>query len=362
MKSYGRKFIKSQVQKQIADKVESRNAIVWDIDPIARLARVKIQGSSQYVTVYYPENWEQTPFWLKPGNAVAIRHTGGIRGKIEIIGHGRCIPTAVSGGNLPDIENGPDAVLTGCNVIAIPNDPQMRVMVTVGTYRIVGVTYTLSEISMNIGDYFVLGMGSNMSQITAVKVIDAAPSIGYSRYDLIVVGVDGVIDYIKGTAFTTTEIIPSTPSGHLLLGKIFLYSGMTEIIQSNINGTYVPPVASSLEIDIADRDLSWVEFSTTVTVKVKDQNGNAINNTGLGWYILLSIVNGNGNVSSPEEGSSTTQIGGHTGPSSNQYIFTYTRNQLLNDVSPNLKATLETNYTIESYDYIILRDGAGNPM
>ena len=72
---------------------ESRDAVVWDFDDANKIVRCKIQGSNEYILCHYPRNWQTLPSWCRRGNAVRIAHKGGIRGYMEVIGHGRAIPT-----------------------------------------------------------------------------------------------------------------------------------------------------------------------------------------------------------------------------------------------------------------------------
>ena len=119
MRTYGKRFLKKSIATQVESKVESRDAIVWDINTALRYAEVKIQGSGNLIRAFYPENWEQTPFWLKIGNAVRITHTGGNRSRIELVGHGQYVPTPLSGAASP-VVNLPDAIISGLKLLAVP--------------------------------------------------------------------------------------------------------------------------------------------------------------------------------------------------------------------------------------------------
>lgn len=366
MRHSNKRYIKNSIKQVTSYTIETRDAILWDHLPDQRLCRVKIQGSNTLVVAYYPESWVSIPFWLKPGIPVRIIHRGGLRGRIELVGLGQVIPTPVSGDPFPPFDPGEDTVLTGCQVIQIPNDPQMLVMVKVGTYRIDGVTYILDTIKMSTSPLFYLGMGGAMGEVAEVVEIDAAPPSGYFRIDLIVVGTDGVIDVIKGTDFaddSAEEDVPDVPSGHIELGRILLYAGMTEITNADINRSWVAPEPTSLTVTLSDDDLAWGDLTSTITVAVKDQYDNAIFTTGYGWYITCEITDGNGTITSAEEGSSPTKVGGHTGASSNSYTFTYTRDGLdPGDDSPTFLITLEISFTLTAYAMIILRDAAGAVM
>jgi len=93
------------------------DAIIYDVTPSTRTCRVKIQGSDVAIVCDYPEGREQSPFYLKPGQAVRIQRKGGIRGRMEVIGIGQTIPTGIT---YPTIATPPDAVLTGLEVLTLP--------------------------------------------------------------------------------------------------------------------------------------------------------------------------------------------------------------------------------------------------
>ncbi len=360
-----KRIIDKPIKKSIKLSSETKDGIMWEHLPGQRLCQVKIQGSDELITAYYPEGWVTTPYWLKKGAPVRITHRGGIRGRIEIVSIGQTVPVAISAGNTPTPDTPDDAVLSGCRVLQIPNTPQMSVLVQVGTFQIDGDQYTLGPITMgSTSSTYDYGMGGGMDNVAGIIDIDAAPSTGYFRYDLIVLGADGTIDYVKGDAFTPDdgEDTPDTPADHVLLGKILLFAGMTEILDKDIDRNYTTPRAIALDITISDDDLTWTELTSTITAAVIDQYDNAIYATD-GWYITIEFTDGNGTLTSAEEGDSETKVGGHTGASSNQYQFTYTRDQLdPGDESPSFKITLESNYTIYTDISIILRNSSGDIM
>src|SRR5512137_812697 len=116
MRLYGKRYAKKFIDRRVRLKTETRDAIVWDIDYLNYVAKVKIQGSNEYVMAHFPRNWKETPYWLKKGNAVAIRHREGVKGYIEVIGEGRAIPTAVSGSSMPEPDTLPDMIISGLTV------------------------------------------------------------------------------------------------------------------------------------------------------------------------------------------------------------------------------------------------------
>jgi hypothetical protein len=365
MRLYGKRFLKQSMDRSAQNRQETRDGILWDVLPAQRLCRVKIQGSNSLIIAHYPENWEKTPFWLKAGNAVRIMHTQGVRGRIEVVGHGQVIPTPMSGGGgtFPTPGTPVDCILIGCRITQIFNDPRMAVFVHIGTYRIGGAVYTLDAIAMSASAIYTLGDGGLMGDIAGVVNINAAPASGYFRYDLICVGTDGVLDYIAGTPATSNPVKPSVPASHVQVGDYILVdSGTTAITQAHIGSLWTGRTPMSLAMIITDSDLAWGEMSTDVEIKVYDQYGNLLPGTGYGWYLTLSIESGNGTVHSDEEGDSTSKIGAHTGTGSS-YVFTYTRDGLdPGDVSPIIMGVLEMDKVLEVYKYIILRDAGGNIM
>ena len=370
MRFYGKKILKKSMSAQAESRVESRDAIVWDILPDDRVCRVKVQGSNTYIIAHYPENWEQTPFWLKPRNAVRIAHRGGVRGRVEVVGHGRTIPTPVGGSTFPDIPILPDLAISGCSVVPCPDTQQMVVLVTTGQFQIAGITYTLDAIAMSESAIYQMNMGGKMDEIAGAIAITAAPGIGYYRTDIIYVGTDSVLHYFAGTPYlaSATEVIPSVPADHLLLGTVFVPSGTVQITSANVNGQPTAPIPAQISVVVADDDLEWTDFPTTnITVTVRDQYGQALNGIYPGWALTLSFAQseglpiGNGVLHSAESGDSTVSVTGHTS-SGSYYIFTYTRNQTVDDKSPVLIATLIAEFTTYIPFRILLRAEDGSYM
>jgi hypothetical protein len=96
MKMYGKKFIRRIADNAADKKVETRDAVITQIDFNNHLVYVKAQGSpTKTIAVYWPENWEQQPSWMKVGNSVRITHGAGLRGRIEVTGHGMYLPTGI---------------------------------------------------------------------------------------------------------------------------------------------------------------------------------------------------------------------------------------------------------------------------
>src|SRR5574343_378066 len=100
MRLYGGRITNSKIKRDVAERQELRDAVVYDVDSTNKYCRVKIQGSDKFIRAYYNENFESTPQWLKPGNSVRITHPGGNKGRIEVVGHGILLPTAIPGGSV----------------------------------------------------------------------------------------------------------------------------------------------------------------------------------------------------------------------------------------------------------------------
>jgi hypothetical protein len=215
----------------------------------------------------------------------------------------------------------------------------MKVLVGVGTYQISGVTYNCVAQEVTIG---------------------APPSTGYYRIDLIQIGIDGTADCKAGTPATSDPVTPTPDTGHVALGTVLVPYAATSIPSYYINVDWNAPAVQALVMIITDDDLAWTEASTNVRVQVLDQYGNGIITTTPGWYLQLEIMSGNGTISSAEEGSSRTIIGGHTG-SNSYYDFTYTRDQLSTDEGVSLRGKLAVPLE-QVFASITVRDADGNAM
>ena len=117
MRTSGRRYLHHQSRQAADNRAVEMDAIIYDVAPSTRTCRVKIQGSDTAIVCDYPEGREQSPFYLKPGQAVRIQRKGGIRGRMEVIGIGQTIPTGIT---YPIPATPPDALLTGLQVLALP--------------------------------------------------------------------------------------------------------------------------------------------------------------------------------------------------------------------------------------------------
>jgi hypothetical protein len=364
MKLYAGKLIKNKIDERAERNIELRDAIVWDVDPEHRYCRVKIQGSDSYVKAYYPENWESTPQYLKPGNAVRITHPGGSKGRIEVTGFGILLPTAVPGGEATPTPPVPsDAVLTGLE--PSPIDPAaMKVGIAPGTYRINSVIYSLSGLEMDRTDVTMDRPDLTMDEVVEQVSFDAADGSRF-RYDSITVGSDGVVDVIKGTYFYATadeDDIPDPPealSNHVRLGWVLIYPSMTAITNMDINRTFSEPVPTELRVVVADDDLAWGELTTTITIGVYDQFGNYYYWGGPGYFVTFQWESGNGSLThGSDEKLSPTPLTFYMDPSA---VVTYTRDGLAGDKSPSITITDDMAGLTNAFS-ILLRNAGGDIM
>jgi hypothetical protein len=358
---YNRQYIKKVIARKLKGISETKDAVLWSVDSTNKTCYVKIQGTEKLIKAYYPEGWQVTPFWLKPRAPVRILHRGGSRGKVEVIGIGQTTPTLVTSVPIPPEE---DVVLSGCEVVEIPNDPQMAVMVLVGTFQINTVQYDLLPIAMSDTSNFFLGMGGYIDTIAAVVTINTAPTPPQKRYDRIVIGEDSVVEVVEGVA-AEDPLIPAIPDDHISLGTVLVIGNRTVIRSFDINALLTDILPQQLVVTIADDELAWGEMSTTIVVQVLGQYGNSIVTEYPGWYITIEFLSGNGTLYTDEEGSSTTIIGSHSGgevPLGDRCTFLYTRDGLVSDVSPVFIITLETNHVVTNNATITLLDAVGDPM
>jgi len=295
--SFGkRRTIRARAEKEARKRQETRDAILWEVFPATRTCSIKIQGSDQRITAYYPENWTSTPRWLKPGNAVRVLHAGGKRNRIEIVGDGGTVPTPIPGGSSsPVMGAGANAILSGLNVVA---NGGMYVTIKSGTYRINDTTYSVTLANI---------MGTNPVQVMGVApvmlmgaggrsiVVPAAHATMF-RMDAIVIGTDGTIDYLTGTPSATNPLAPETTAAHVLIATILVPPASTDIKQWYINAAWVAPFVSQMTAIPTEDRLDWSTGSTTIAVRILDQYGALI--TGR-WNVVAAIeTGGTGTVTS----------------------------------------------------------------
>lgn len=377
MRLYGKRFVKNFVDRRVRLKTETRDAIVWDLDWVNYVAKVKIQGSNEYVMAHFPRNWKETPYWLKKGNAVSIRHREGNKGYIEVIGEGRAIPTAVEGGSMPEPDSEPDMVLTGLEVTAT-EPTSLGVWVSSGSYRINSIIYYIFPAS---GEYVVMDdpapmvMSSSGDEIMGGGIasieFDPAPAEGYYRYDMITVGTDSQIDYTVGTPHRTDPQYPSVPTDHLLLAYVLVRWSSTYIADSDIDAEFQQVVPSTLEIEFsastgASFSGEYMEYTPSgesgypnpqanVAVQCYDQYGLSLSISGT---MTLELVSGSGDIYSATTGWDSSEV--TQSASWGGYTFKYRRDETGSESSPAFRVTFDTTgSSIQAAGMLVLLDSLG---
>lgn len=290
MRLYRKNFTKDLVSQRIRSHTVDRDGIVWDIDETNYIASVRIQGTSTNLKCPYHRVNRHRPDYLKKGACVQVRHKRGLRGYAEIIGPGRAIPSPSAGESQLPVRSSTDAILSGMD-LAETNPESMDLVLDSGTFRLDDTIYVFvgSEDTFYVmQDPPVLVMGNNpvtMGEGWSVVTISAAPSAGYGRYDLIVVGIDGDADVVTGTPslLSTEPAMPSTPSDHILVDHIFIYGGQTEVDDSMIGKSWSAPIPSEVtcvvtgDVDGDGQILYSNGAEITLTLSSVDQYGQTFN-------------------------------------------------------------------------------------
>lgn len=392
MRMYGRKFARRSIEKKTRFKSESRDAVLWAIDWQNRICNVKIQGSNELVTAHFPQNEARLMSFMREGNAVRVVHRGGVRGYLEVVGHGMAVPTPVSGDFHPGLSDLPDGVTEGCQII--PTDPpSMSITILDGYYRINGVLYTLSggafgepetaedstilanEIypPMYTDEPYDYPVTAEDSTILTDEIfppmflgepiddyqLDPAPSGNKFRYDCFYVGEDGIITYLKGSEASTSPTKPSLPSDTVLIGEcILLWTDVTEITGQNIGMLWEEPCASGVEITAID-EFEWDAGDSTPETNVKatvnNQYGWAISGA---YNITLAFLLGTGQLYSADSGWDDSSVSQDINDT--DYTFKYERNQAIIETSPYLMVTVTDNGSLYIYNFhriILLTEG-----
>lgn len=376
MRLYGKRFVKRYVDSRVERRTETRDAVLWDVDWSNYVARVKIQGTNEYIIAHFPRNWKKRPYWLKEGNAVRVIHRQGVRGYVEVVGEGRAVPTPISGGALPPTAVPADGVISGLNVTATQPE-SMGVNVESGWFRLNGNTYYYTEeysgyIVMDDPAPMTMGGGEIMGQGQTTITIAAAPSAGYYRYDLIAIGEDLTVDYISGEISASDPQQPTVPSDHLQLGSyILVRGGVTEIYQYDIGAVFTPREPAGLDFTLSGSYLSgeyWFESSSGeapypnptmyVNVEVEDQYGQPLTPGAPGYDFTLELTNGTGDLWSSDTGWHSSQVD-QDNVYASSYTFQYRRDEVSTEKSVIVTCTLNRAVPIELIQQIILLDETG---
>lgn len=367
MRLYGGRMIKRYTDRRVKQGQELYNAVVIDINTTDRYCRVKIQGSSTLIKAFYPENWEQTPTYMKPGNAVLLQMPGGLKGgRIEIAGHGMLLPTATDNSDIiPTPVTPDDTVLTGCQIIS-SNPESMSIKILTGTYRINSTTYTIVPLCMDRTDLVMDRFDIKMDCLDDILTLSAASASKY-RYDSIVVGTDGVIHAESSTEFdrntATIPDPPAAPADHVRLGYVLVRPSTTTITSGDINRGYSESWHYRISVAVADSDLSWAEDSTTITITMLDDNGLPVQKSDSGWNFQLTWAAGDGTLyydGVTVDQSTTTFSIYYNGPTAAS--ITYTRSRRESEASPAIYITEANSQYGTGIVRIQLYDEAGDKI
>jgi hypothetical protein len=375
MRLYNRNIMRKRVKEIKRWTTPDRDAVVWSVDTGNFYALVKIQGSNTTIKAHYPRNWKVTPTWLKAGNAVRIRHRAGAQGYIEVIGHGRAIPTPVEGDSLPPDTGLTDGIVSGMNILQYDGGG-MNVTVSDGVFRIDNELYVFTApvtgyvvmddpAPMTMGNALIMGWGDTITPV----VIAAAPSAGYGRYDALVIAADGTIDVITGgvTGLSTEPSKPSVPTDHILIGYLFIYGGMTSIPQNAIGvewtapyGNTVTPSSTMLQAN-GTFEMEWSGVEDTpvgsFSLSITDQYGNA---RAISVTATCTMLIGSGGVGTAGGGPFTSSAAKTCGSA---VTFFYERNQLASpEISPVIQVDFAGYGGLTYLFPLILLDVGGDPV
>jgi len=356
MRLYGAKQLRNYVDDRHTRHTESRDGICWSVNSTDRYAFVKIQGSDRQILAYYPENWSQTPEWLKRGNAVRISHCSGNQGRIELIGHGILVPTAVPGSThvstlSPGVSTGV-AITLGCNLLGKPNNPGMSLMVRTGSFRVANSTFVLDAIAMNSSSLYRMGDGGKMNDIAAVKTIDAASTSAF-RIDVLQVGTDLAVDVLKGTTFSGTATASTREAiagGHVELGFVLVYPNMTAITQGDINHNFSIPESNQIFTSFSKTSIDTLDTSIDISFKVIDQYNNIVSKPGAGYFCTAKIISGSGSLVSGSTDSTAVEFYTNSVES-----LTYRKSTSdLDTIGTIFQFTAHLNYDLESVNHVMI--------
>lgn len=320
---------------------------------------------------------------MKAGNAVRLIHRGGVRGNLEITGHGQATPTPLPGAPVhPAPSELADMVLTGLEVTKT-DPPSMSVNISAGTYRISGTTYSgepgLQEVATMsfsdpllmsdpytqgimgeaTGDYPEMGTDNEVMsdgfppftmEADTTYTLDPAPAAGYGRYDTFQIGTDGVIDYVKGSESSSNPTKPSIDPDHVQVGAYILVTGgMTSIDDGDIGNIWTTKVPSEMvitHVDVFEWDDGDDTPQTNITVKFYDQYGWLISGA---YDVTLQLVTGTGQIYSGDTGWDSTLVSQRFESSS--YNFKYERDQTILEKAPSFYAVAEgpDNFSVVSF-------------
>lgn len=401
MRMYGKRFLAANRTRAMETKRETRDGIIWSIDLANRQVGVRIQRSNTEIKAYFPENWYEPPPWCKLGNSIKIMHTGGYRGRIEIIGNGLVIPYPQTGSLWPSDPLQENMILSGLQVLAMPNIPGNKILVTVGTARIEGTIVEATAITMADGDEWLLGEGGLLGQIAAVLSASPAVSVGafpdwgyrihsvqidqsanitltagdqFQAYNDGTIIMDGGGPPPEGSSLDNLPA-PDVPWGSLEVGRVLRYENQTVIRDHDINVDLVNTLPWSrfgrlptrLSVTVQLPVMEWTDSTSNIDILCLDNFEQYMYFENIS--LEASIINGNGKLRdrTNDTGYATSIIAKQvvdavTGVWQPAWAIEYKRDQLSTDKSPTIKLTLLINNEIVSYVAIELLDSSGNPM
>ena len=114
-----RRILRDRMRREASYTPRLFSAQIYDI-PSREYCRVIVQGSTSLVFAWFSRNFRHRPDEMKVGTAVICQYKLGNRGQIEVVGNGTVIPTPIAGQPEPSIPVGPDAIISGLQVLAIP--------------------------------------------------------------------------------------------------------------------------------------------------------------------------------------------------------------------------------------------------
>jgi hypothetical protein len=424
MRMYGKRFLKRARERSIDLHTETMDSQVFTINDTAKYCEVKIQGSDTKIRAWYPENWTKRPIWLRVGQSVKIMHTGGHRGRIEVIGSGLVVPDPYAGGDEPEQPDLDDIILSGLQIMTARNRLRNAIYVTTGSVSINGIEYAFAEVETD-NEVLQIGDGGTIGEFAEVLdggtiAEDPTPTYPYwpssfGHWVVKFVYADATHIWIKDmiTPFswidpdriltheeiTVQEGVPpidtNPPSDAVQLGWIFvpqiplyadplgpvpvaseyIYPWMINYVpQPNPDFAYCGRPPGEIRIIGNNQTIVWGDTGAkSFTLRVYDIFGiEAILATNTS--IKAEIVSGTGNIRGTKGPWNDTEcitlnhVGNYVtenlwGYHNNQFPWLeYKRDGLATDISPVIKLTLECNVPVIAYIYVILLDALGNPM
>lgn len=265
MNPFKTRYLRSAADRSANLRSSNRTAIVYDVDEAAKLCRILLTGSTTPVVVYFPRTANNVPGWLKPGAAVELRFSNDQRGRPVIVGPGLALPVVAT--PLPGTTPG-DAVLTGMATVPVwaeAGDDEWDLTIAAGTFRLDGQSYPFAG---------------------GAVTLNAPPSAGLYRYDIVSVNASGTLIYTAGTAYGGAPQTPATPDNATRICRIFVYGTAGHLTPAMIGAKFAVPVLSRITAD--NINLSCLPLSTAATtVGAYDQYDNLFTTpaTAIRWRL-----------------------------------------------------------------------------